>query len=56
MLAGEGMIDIQLLVVKGNDKNVPCAVGEAGEVYVRSGGLAEGNLDKDATIEKFVTN
>lgn len=56
MPAGEGMIDVQLLVVNRNDRNVPCAVGEVGEIYVRSGGLAEGYLDKDATAEKFVTN
>lgn len=56
MPAGEGMIDVQLLVVNRNDRNVPCAVGEVGEIYVRSGGLAEGYLDLDATAEKFVTN
>ncbi|KAF8157006.1 alpha-aminoadipate reductase Lys1p [Crassisporium funariophilum] len=56
MPAGEGMIDVQLLVVNRNDRNVPCAVGEVGEIYVRSGGLAEGYLDQDATAEKFVTN
>ena len=56
MPAGEGMIDVQLLVVNRNDRNVPCAIGEVGEIYVRSGGLAEGYLDQDATAEKFVTN
>ncbi|KAI0317313.1 alpha-aminoadipate reductase Lys1p [Amylostereum chailletii] len=56
MPAGEGMIDVQLLVVNRNDRNVPCAVGEVGEIYVRSGGLAEGYSDPDATAEKFVTN
>ena len=56
MPAGEGMIDVQLLVVNRNDRNVPCAVGEVGEIYVRSGGLAEGYLDPDSTAEKFVTN
>ena len=56
MPAGEGMIDVQLLVVNRNDKNVPCAVGEVGEIYVRSGGLAEGYSDPNATAEKFVTN
>ncbi|KAF8756534.1 alpha-aminoadipate reductase Lys1p [Rhizoctonia solani] len=45
MPAGEGMIDVQLLVVNRNDRNIPCAVGEIGEIYVRSGGLAEGYLD-----------
>ncbi|VDB95640.1 unnamed protein product [Peniophora sp. CBMAI 1063] len=56
MPAGEGMVDVQLLVVNRNDRNVPCAVGEVGEIYVRSGGLAEGYLDQDATAEKFVRN
>jgi L-aminoadipate-semialdehyde dehydrogenase len=56
MPAGQGMIDVQLLVVNRNDKNVPCAVGEVGEIYVRSSGLSEGYLDQDATVEKFVPN
>ncbi|GJE86585.1 alpha-aminoadipate reductase [Phanerochaete sordida] len=56
MPAGQGMVDVQLLVVNRNDRNVPCAVGELGEIYVRSGGLAEGYSDADATAEKFVAN
>lgn len=56
MPAGEGMIDVQLLVVNRNDRNVPCAIGEVGEIYVRSGGLAEGYLDTEASAEKFVSN
>jgi L-aminoadipate-semialdehyde dehydrogenase len=56
MPAGEGMIDVQLLVVNRNDRNIPCAIGEVGEIYVRSGGLAEGYLDPEATKEKFVEN
>ncbi|OJT03479.1 L-2-aminoadipate reductase [Trametes pubescens] len=56
MPAGEGMIDVQLLVVNRNDRSVPCAVGEVGEIYVRSGGLAEGYSDPQATAEKFVAN
>ncbi|KAG5349365.1 putative NRPS-like protein biosynthetic cluster [Termitomyces sp. Mn162] len=56
MPAGEGMVDVQLLVVNRNDRNIPCAIGEVGEIYVRSGGLAEGYLDADATAEKFVNN
>jgi L-aminoadipate-semialdehyde dehydrogenase len=54
--AGQGMIDVQLLVVNRTDRNVPCAVGEMGEIYVRSGGLAEGYLDPNSTAEKFVPN
>lgn len=56
MPAGQGMIDVQLLVVNRNDRNIPCAVGEVGEIYVRSGGLAEGYLDPTASAEKFVNN
>jgi L-aminoadipate-semialdehyde dehydrogenase len=56
MPAGQGMIDVQLLVVNRTDRNVPCAIGEVGELYVRSGGMAEGYLDPEATKEKFVVN
>ncbi|KAI0646518.1 alpha-aminoadipate reductase Lys1p [Trametes meyenii] len=56
MPAGEGMVDVQLLVVNRNNRSVPCAVGEVGEIYVRSGGLAEGYSDPQATAEKFVSN
>ncbi|GAA5979580.1 hypothetical protein JCM11641_007876 [Rhodosporidiobolus odoratus] len=57
MPAGQGMINVQLLVVNRQDKNQICAVGEVGEIYVRSGGLAEGYLQlPDATAEKFVQN
>ena len=56
MPAGEGMVDVQLLVVNRNDRNIPCAVGEVGEIYVRSGGLAEGYLDQTSSAEKFVNN
>lgn len=54
--AGVGMIDVQLLVVNRQDKNVLCAVGEVGEIYIRSGGLSEGYLDEKARAEKFWTN
>lgn len=57
MPAGSGMINVQLLVVNRNDPNSICGVGEIGEIYVRSGGLAEGYLQlPDATKEKFVAN
>ena len=56
MPAGQGMIDVQLLIVNRNDKNIPSAIGEIGEIYVRSGGLAEGYSDPAATAEKFVIN
>jgi len=57
MPAGKGMINVQLIVVNRNDRNAVCGVGEMGEIYVRSGGLAEGYLQlPEATAEKFLTN
>ncbi|KAJ3375884.1 large subunit of alpha-aminoadipate reductase [Allomyces arbusculus] len=55
MPAGQGMVDVQLLVI--NKTGQMCGVGEVGELYVRSSGLAEGYLGLlDATAAKFVTN
>ncbi|KAH8926506.1 large subunit of L-aminoadipate-semialdehyde dehydrogenase, partial [Atractiella rhizophila] len=55
--AGSGMVDVQLLVVNRQDKTQLCAVGEIGEIYVRSGGLAEGYLDlEEDNRVKFVEN
>lgn len=57
MPAGRGMIDVQLLVVNRNAREMTCAVGEVGEIYVRSGGLSEGYLGPpEVTAEKFVYN
>ncbi|WFD33647.1 L-2-aminoadipate reductase [Malassezia cuniculi] len=57
MPAGQGMIDVQLLVINRHARQETCAVGEMGEIYVRSGGLSEGYLAlPDATAEKFLTN
>ena len=57
MPAGQGMIDVQLLVVNRNARQETCAVGEIGEIYVRSGGLSEGYLGQpDVTAEKFLNN
>lgn len=57
MPAGQGMIDVQLLVVNRNERTATCAVGEVGEIYVRSGGLSEGYLGPpEVTAEKFVSN
>ncbi|KAG2039336.1 hypothetical protein BDR03DRAFT_1008970 [Suillus americanus] len=53
MPAGEGMVNVQLLVINCSNRNIPCTVGEIGEIYVRSDGLAEGYLDTEATAEKF---
>lgn len=54
MPAGKGMKNVQLLVV--NKSGLLCGVGEVGEIYVRSSGLAEGYLDIQASAEKFVRN
>ncbi|CAG8803211.1 11322_t:CDS:2, partial [Racocetra persica] len=57
MPAGEGMQNVQLLVVNRHNKNLLCGVGEIGEIYVRAGGLAEGYLRLDeVTNEKFLKN
>lgn len=54
--AGKGMQDVQLLVVNREDKSL-CKVGETGEIYVRSCGLAEGYLGNDELNKaKFVQN
>ncbi|KAJ2083548.1 large subunit of alpha-aminoadipate reductase [Coemansia sp. RSA 988] len=54
--AGRGMRDVQLLVASGPGGAL-CGVGEVGEIYVRSGGLAAGYLRlPDATAAKFVNN
>lgn len=55
--AGQGMLDVQLLIINRNDKSKLCAVGEVGEIYVRAGGLAEAYLDlPDMTAQKFINN
>jgi L-aminoadipate-semialdehyde dehydrogenase len=58
---GQGMRDVQLLVVDPNDQTRICGIGEQGELYLRAGGLAEGYLgDDEKTLElnrsKFVAN
>ncbi|KXS19367.1 large subunit of L-aminoadipate-semialdehyde dehydrogenase [Gonapodya prolifera JEL478] len=53
--AGKGMKDVQILVITPG--GLPAGIGEIGEIYVRSGGLAEGYLGlPDATAAKFVAN
>ncbi|KAJ3270536.1 large subunit of alpha-aminoadipate reductase [Terramyces sp. JEL0728] len=55
MPAGVGMKNVQLLVI--NDHGLLAGVGEVGELYVRSGGLAEGYLGlPEVTAEKFIDN
>lgn len=53
--AGQGMRGVQLLVV--NSRGQMCGIGELGEIYVRSFGLAEGYLGlEEDTKKKFVHN
>ncbi|KAI9475652.1 MAG: L-aminoadipate-semialdehyde dehydrogenase [Benjaminiella poitrasii] len=55
--AGQGMVNVQLLVVNRHDRTKMCGVGEIGEIYVRAPGLAEGYLQlPEATAEKFIPN
>ncbi|KAL7747753.1 large subunit of alpha-aminoadipate reductase [Sorochytrium milnesiophthora] len=55
MPAGVGMKNVQLLVL--NAQRLLCGVGEVGELYVRSSGLAEGYLGlDDTTASKFLAN
>lgn len=55
--AGWGMHDVQVLVVDQKDVTRMCGVGEVGEIYIRSSGLAEGYLgDPAKNKEKFVDN
>ncbi|ORY80373.1 L-aminoadipate-semialdehyde dehydrogenase [Protomyces lactucae-debilis] len=57
MPAGQGMQDVQLLVVSRDGSRQLCGVGQVGEIYVRAAGLAEGYLGlDDLTGTKFVTN
>ncbi|KAH8833130.1 alpha-aminoadipate reductase Lys1p [Flagelloscypha sp. PMI_526] len=61
--AGKGMggeKGVQLVIVNRSGiegaHSLRCAVGEVGEIYVRSGGLAEEYLDEETTKVKFVKN
>jgi len=55
--AGQGMKNVQLLVVNREDRSKMCKVGEIGEIYVRAAGLAEGYKgDKAKNDEKFHMN
>ncbi|KAG0149583.1 hypothetical protein CROQUDRAFT_88921 [Cronartium quercuum f. sp. fusiforme G11] len=55
--AGRGMKDVQLLVVNRFERSLQCGVGELGEIYVRSSGLAEGYLGPaEVSAEKFLPN
>ncbi|KAI2471179.1 large subunit of L-aminoadipate-semialdehyde dehydrogenase [Annulohypoxylon bovei var. microspora] len=55
--AGQGMQNVQLLVVDRENRTRQCQVGEVGEIFVRAAGLAEGYLgDKAMNEQKFLTN
>ncbi|KAH8812317.1 hypothetical protein F5884DRAFT_701490 [Xylogone sp. PMI_703] len=61
MPVGQGMQNVQLLVVDRDDRTRLCKIGEQGELFLRAGGLAEGYLgDDEKTTElnrsKFLTN
>lgn len=55
--AGKGMHNVQLLVIDREKRDRLCDIGEAGEIYVRAAGLAEGYLGlEEQSSEKFVQN
>ncbi|KAI1385300.1 large subunit of L-aminoadipate-semialdehyde dehydrogenase [Hypoxylon trugodes] len=55
--AGQGMQNVQLLVVDRENRTRLCQVGEVGEIFVRAAGLAEGYLGDAALNEqKFLMN
>ncbi|KAI0879843.1 large subunit of L-aminoadipate-semialdehyde dehydrogenase [Annulohypoxylon maeteangense] len=55
--AGQGMQNVQLLVVDRENRARVCQVGEVGEIFVRAAGLAEGYLgDESLNEQKFLTN
>ena len=58
---GQGMMNVQLLVVDRDDRNKLCGIGEQGELFIRAAGLSEGYLgDDEKTTElnrsKFLLN
>lgn len=54
---GQGMQNVQLLVVDRQNPKKLCGVGEVGEIYVRAAGLAEGYRgDKALNGQKFLNS
>ncbi|PHH85060.1 hypothetical protein CDD83_973 [Cordyceps sp. RAO-2017] len=58
---GQGMLNVQVLVVDREDRHKLCEIGEQGELFIRAAGLAEGYLgEDDKTVElnrsKFLSN
>ncbi|GJN86343.1 L-aminoadipate-semialdehyde dehydrogenase large subunit [Purpureocillium lilacinum] len=61
MPVGQGMRNVQLLVVDRDDRSKLCGIGEQGELFIRAAGLAEGYLGDDEKTtqlnrDKFLTN
>ncbi|KAI1001942.1 L-2-aminoadipate reductase large subunit [Podosphaera aphanis] len=55
--AGQGMKNVQLIIVSPENRSKLCKVGEVGEIYVRAAGLAEGYKDDPKMNEqKFHMN
>ncbi|GMM34563.1 L-aminoadipate-semialdehyde dehydrogenase [Saccharomycopsis crataegensis] len=55
--AGQGMKNVQLLVVNRYDPTQTCGIGEVGELFVRAGGLAEGYCKlPEMNAKKFLNN
>ncbi|KAI1371888.1 large subunit of L-aminoadipate-semialdehyde dehydrogenase [Hypoxylon crocopeplum] len=55
--AGQGMQNVQLLVVDRENRSRLCQAGEVGEIFVRAAGLAEGYLgDQSLNEQKFLMN
>jgi L-aminoadipate-semialdehyde dehydrogenase len=50
---GQGMKNVQLLVVDRDDRNKLCGVGEQGELFIRAAGLSEGYLGDDEKTMKL---
>ncbi|KAM0279561.1 hypothetical protein ACHAQH_004516 [Verticillium albo-atrum] len=50
---GQGMLDVQLLVVDRDNSNRVCDVGEQGELFLRAAGMAEGYLGTDEVSKKL---
>ncbi|KAL2756478.1 hypothetical protein ACRALDRAFT_1042487 [Sodiomyces alcalophilus JCM 7366] len=50
---GQGMLNVQLLVVDRDDRNRVCDIGEQGELFLRAAGLAEGYLGNDDVSRKL---
>jgi L-2-aminoadipate reductase len=50
---GQGMLNVQLLVIDRTDRNRLCEIGEQGELFLRAGGLADRYLGDDTETQKL---